>query len=209
MSRVIWMKTLACVAWTILSATSLSAGIINGGFEDPSANAPATGWTNTDSIFGTNRCDLSCSGGNNFARTGDWWIWFGGSSAAQTAVLSQDAVIEANAVNVDFYVRVPVANDFTLQLSMDGNQIWSITEADAASLTTYTLVSLALGAYADGGVHTLRWDYSGNAGGLNNVYLDDVSLTYSQSEVPEPATGLLLLSALGLGAIARRRVRVA
>src|SRR5690606_36579696 len=118
---------------------------------------------------------------------------FGGSSAAQTAVRSHDAVLEANAVNVDSYARVPLANEFTLQLSMDGNQIWSITEADAASLTTYTLVSLALGAYADGGVHTLRWDYSGNAGGLNNVYLDDVSLTYSQSEVPEPATGLLLL----------------
>ena len=62
---------------------------------------------------------------------------------------------------------------------MDGDVLASYDQDDSATFGEYTLVTIDASAYADGGVHTLRFQ-SSNVGGVQgqavNFFVDDVSI---------------------------------
>ncbi len=161
-------------------------------------------------MFGFNRCTLAvCGGGLGSASpsAGSAWSWFGGSSFAQTAVLSQNTLIESTAVTLafDLWAGKSATTATTLTLAIDGITVWAVTEANASIYAAgYSTVGIAIGAYADGGTHAIRWDYSDSAGSVVNWSLDNVRLV--GAEVPEPGS-LALVGAAALGLVVARRRR--
>ncbi len=151
----------------------------------------------------------SCSdaGGTAGPHGGCGWIWLGGSSNAQTGGLEQSGVTLSVGSSRGF---LPVDWDCRRLLLLGLVDCWwaslfTATNADIATYLSYTLVSIATGAYGDGGDHTIRFD-DFDQGGPSNFNLDDVSVV--NRSVPEPGT--LPLLALGLGVLAwgvRRRRR--
>jgi hypothetical protein len=192
-----------------LAALPAFGTILNGDFESPSGFGPATGWVDTDTgPIGYSHCTV----GTCFAPTsatphsGDGWIWFGGSSNnVQTGVLEQSNVaLPVGTPTVDFFFYIGIATaDASMTFSIDGSPLFNATSADISTYSAYKRVSIPLGAFADGGLHTLRFDYVESELGTINFNLDDVSVT----AIPEPAT--VTTCALGLamilGAALRRR----
>ncbi len=192
-------------------AFSAQAGIVNGDFESGPTAGPPTGWTDTDSLLGYSRCSLAgCGdGGGSVGPASDsYWIWFGGSAGAQTAVLSQTALIEssAGALLFDFWAGETGAPDTTLTFSIDGTPEWTVTSASASAYAAgYQTVSIALGAFADGGTHRITWDYSDTEDAVNNWNLDHVRVAAAVSAVPEPASLALVGVALAGACLSRRK----
>jgi MYXO-CTERM domain-containing protein len=197
------------VIWAAMALATLPAygTILNGDFESPAGFGPATGWVDTDTaVLGYSHCTV----GTCFApasatpHAGNGWIWFGGSSGqVQTAVLEQSSVVlPVGTAAVDFFFYIGIATgDASMTFSIDGTPLFNATSADISTYSAYQRVSIPLGAFADGGLHTLRFDYVESELGTINFNLDDVSVT----AVPEPAT--LTTCALGLAVIVGAAVR--
>jgi subtilisin family serine protease len=151
--------------------------ILDGGFE---AGTPNPFWDEGSTNFGTPLCTIaSCgAGGGTGPHTGSWWAWFGGISALETGFVRQMVTLDAGAAELSFYLEIPAAsgtgNDF-LDVSLGGDVIFSVTDADASSYSTYTLVVLDVSAYA-GGTHQLSFDSTVFGGGTTNFFVDDVAL---------------------------------
>lgn len=66
----------------------------------------------------------------------------------------------------------------TFTVKMDGNAVFSLTPATAAAYTAaYTLMSVDISAYADGGSHTQRFEASNAAAsGSTNIHVDDIAI---------------------------------
>lgn len=167
-----------------------SNAIADGSFE---AGAFGGFWTESSTNFGTPLCDGgSCGfGGGTGPHSGSWWAWFGGIGTFEAGSVSQAVVIPASATTLDFWLEIPVSSgngvDF-LRVRIDGNTEFTVLEDDVTYAGTgYNLVSLPLGAYADGGVHTVLFDsvQTGAGGAITNFFVDDVSIsTVSTNCVP-------------------------
>lgn len=151
----------------------------DGGFE---AGIVPTYWAQTSTNFGTPLCDASCGGVG--PRSGTFWAWFGGAgTAAETASLEQTGTIATGPKTLNFYVwwsssvATPPDPAAFFNVKIDGTTIFSLTPATAAAYSTaYTLASVDVSAYANGGSHTLRFEASNAASaGSTNVHLDDIS----------------------------------
>jgi hypothetical protein len=204
------MQLLLCLL--VISLPSM-AGIINGDFE----SGAGVGWTETSTNVGTPWCTVeTCGTGIGTAgistagpHGGSAWLWFGGApnevgSASQSIDLSGTGTPSLN-----FWVWAGDAPDAAtdyFRVSVDGSQIFQIDQTNAAAYSAYTLVTLSLAAWADGGSHLLSFQESNGPVGMFNLSVDDVSL--SNTTAPEPASALLL----GAGALlfaAFRRFRAA
>lgn len=204
------MRTLSLVCLLILAIFSANAAILNPSFESDAGDGSAQDWSDANSAFGFSRCtliDCGDGGGSAGARTGDAWIWFGGSADEITASLHQSSlIIPTTASSLYFYLWIGLADSpATLSFSIDGNQLFSVTGQDMAAYSSYTLVDVPLGVYADGAAHTVRFDFVKEAGDNANFSLDDISIAETGAPIPEPAT--VTLSALGLGLVLLRRFR--
>ena len=162
----------------IRKAVSAIPQVNDGGFEDGSPNSFwAEGSTNFLGVI----CDVSCNepGGTNAPRTGIYWVWFGGiTNAQEVGFVQQDVRFPNGPTNLTFWLRMssPGTTGF-MQVSVDGNPVFQVTDSDSASYPVFTQVVVDVSAYADGGIHTLQFDSTTNADpfGSLSFHLDDVA----------------------------------
>ena len=156
-------------------------------------------WTESSTNFGTPLCDGSCGlGGGTGPRTGNIWAWFGGIAAPETGSLEQSVTIPSGASTLDFYLEIPVSSgngvDF-LRVKIDGTTVFEVFEDDPLYAGVgYDLVSIPIGAFADDGVHTLRFESTitgsalGAGAALTNFFVDDVSLLVTSFDCTQCVT---------------------
>lgn len=167
-----------------------SNAIVDGSFE---AGPFGGTWAESSTNFGTPLCDALCGfGGGTGPRTGFIWAWFGGIGAFEEGALSQLVSIPVSATTLDFYMEIPVASgngvDF-LEVTIDGTQVFLALESDSTGIG-YTLQQVALGAFADGGLHTVEFHsiQTGAGGAITNFFVDDVSIESVAIDCPDPIT---------------------
>lgn len=178
----------AAYTWTIdieeiLAANPFARGTVDvvadGGFE---LGEPNPEWDESSAQYGTVLCDQSCvnPGAGFLPHGGDWWVWFGGAAAGDTGYAQQTVTLPVgSSADLRFFLQIPGAPTQSgyLRVSLDGNQLFEVTQANASSYATYQEVVLDVSAYADGGAHVLRFDgVTQGVGDTTNFFLDDVSL---------------------------------
>lgn len=169
-----------------------SNAIPEGGFE---SGAPNPAWAETSTNFGTPLCDDGCgiSGGAN---TGEWYAWFGGVLAQETASLEQNFLIQSTDEELTFARQFGVcdsADDF-VRLTFDGVTVWEANGASpdcgvsAYSVETIDLGSAPGGPWNDDAVHAIRIESSIflTNGSWSNFFIDDVSILRGATP-PQPS----------------------
>ena len=158
--------------------------------QDPSFEAGTTNpfWTATSTNYGTPLCDTAgcgTGGGTAAPRTGLIWAWFGGCGSTCTlpevASLQQTIVIPSSpSATLELYLWIGAASgDGTdyFKVMMDGNVVFTALENNPTYAGGYTLVSVNVSSYANGGSHVLRLEGAQNTATATNFNVDDVSLT--------------------------------
>ncbi len=166
-------SNVATVTITILSPSAVS--LQDGGFE---AGTPNPYWDEASTNFDTPLCsEALCGSGVLGPHSGDWWAWFGGIEGEEAGAVAQTFDIEPGDNSLSFYLAIPVADvNSLLQVDMDGDVLFTVTDADQAAYATYTEVVIDISAYADGASHTLGIASAKLAGGHANYFVDDVSV---------------------------------
>jgi hypothetical protein len=145
-------------------------------------------WTSQDSLadLGTSFCDASCDTAGTFvARTGDWFVWFGGWPDPNTSNLSQDVVFPAGQPRwLNYWLTNQLGGDPTssLTLSIDGTVVLTID--NSGSDQDYVAQTFEVPAtYLDGASHHVEfnWSADGDPSGevIGGAMLDDVTLDCS------------------------------
>lgn len=162
-----------------LAAASVNA-VADGGFE---LGTPNAAWSEGSTNFGTPICSTtSCGTGGGTAgpHAGDYWVWFGGINDVEIGFVSQDVTISAETTTLSFWLWIGRASGTgvdLMQVSIDGDEVFKVTDADQPTYATYTQVVLDVSAYADGGTHTLSFDSLVFGGGITNINVDDVAIS--------------------------------
>ena len=156
--------------------------VVDGSFE---AGVTNPNWTATSTNFGTPLCDSACGTGAGTAapRTGLIWAWFGGAGSTSTipeiGSLEQTVTIASSSTaTLNFYMWIGSYGSATdiFNVKMDGTVVFTTFADNAAYATGYTLVTVDLTAYANGGSHVLRFDATQYTTTATNINVDDVSL---------------------------------
>jgi subtilisin-like proprotein convertase family protein len=150
----------------------------DGSFETGTPNAS---WEEFSANFGTPLCDAVCgTGGGTGPRTGAWWAWFGGTTAAETGILTQTVTIPSGTAELSFWLEIPPTATGTngfLSVRMDGTEVFRAEET-TPGYGTYAEVTVDASAYADGGTHELVFFSVTDAGAaVTNFFVDDVAIT--------------------------------
>jgi hypothetical protein len=127
-------------------------------------------------------------------RSGTGWVWFGSSGKpAATAYVRQSVTLPAGVTtSLSYWYRngqVDAPFDATVTVRLDGHVLAVHTEASAPQ-SAYTQFTFDLTPYADGGAHTLSFDYLNGAASttgdehVNNMTIDDVSIA-TDSTAPD------------------------
>ncbi len=179
----------ASVETSTLSPPSAPAtALVNEAIQDGSfeAGTPNPYWTEASTNFGTPLCTVaSCGTGNGTAgpRTGEWWAWFGGTTATEDGSLSQDVTLPNGAqALLTFYLWSGTQSGNgtdVIRAQVDGNTVFSALESDTTYANDYTQVSVDISSYADGGTHTIEIASSTTA--TTNFNVDDVSVATCQA----------------------------
>lgn len=173
---------LSILAITLSLGTNSNAQIADGGFEVGSSGGA---WTAFSATWGSPICEFAVCGncgGQCIARTGSFYVWFGGASVPETAYVEQNATFPAGtSATIDLFVSIPgpgpslVAD--RLELSVDGVILETITAQDASSYIGYTSLSVDVSPLADGGSHVVRIEGFQTTDSIFNIIFDDVALT--------------------------------
>ncbi len=181
----------------------------DGSFE---ATSPSTFtnpfWQATSTNFGTPFCtaDVCGVGGGTGPFDGDWWAWFGGAFRFEAGSVEQEVTIPVGNDVLSFYLEIPAGDvPGILNVVIDSDTLFTVTEADTTTYATYTEVTLDVSAYADGGTHTLRFESEEEGAGtmqdpeVTSFFVDLVSISDGSSMGGDGPT---LSVAPGSGAIA-------
>lgn len=159
-------------------------------FQDPSFEATVDFenpfWNSTDSIGKTSFCDASCDDAQEFvARTGEWFVWFGGWNEANQSSLSQSVVLPAGQPRwLNYWMVNLIGSDATasLKLSIDGTTVSIVTPESGGS--DWASKSFEIPSqYLDGQSHEIRFDWTAASPGgeIGGAMLDDVTLDCQQA----------------------------
>ncbi len=158
-------------------------------FQDPGFEATVDFanpfWTSTDSEGDTSFCDASCDdGGSIVAHAGNWFVWFGGWTVANTADLSQAVVFPAGQPRwLNYWMINGIGGDATavLKLTIDGTTVQTFTPASESDWAQHSFAIPA--QYLDGQSHTVKLDWAASApgGDIGGAMFDDVTLDCSAS----------------------------
>jgi Zn-dependent metalloprotease len=164
---------------TSVSGSAFSGGIVaDGSFE---AGSPNPSWNESSTNFGTPLCTIAgcTAGGGTGPHSGSWWAWFGGINASETGSVDQDVTIPVDSTSLSFWLEIPAAdNPGFLNVEIDNNVVFSVTQADTATYATYTEVIVDISAFADGSSHNLEFYSEVNPGtNVTNFFVDDVAIT--------------------------------
>ena len=152
----------------------------DGSFE---SGTPNSSWNEYSSNFGTPLCIIGdCGTGNGTGpRTGDWWVWFGGISAAEIGSVDQTLIIPVGFNELHFWLENSAfsgsGSDF-LQVQIDDVVIATIYEGNPA-YANYAEVVLDISAYANGNSHNIEFYAVCHGAGTTNFFVDDVSIIKS------------------------------
>lgn len=173
------MKKLLPIA-LFFSLNLNSQVLLDPSFEESGAQT-STAWTSTSSNFGTSFCDAgNCGncGGPCVPNSGTWYIWFGGTSSAETGTAVQSFNTSTSGIGeLTYNIKVPMAGSIgdTLNIEVDGNSISKTNTVD--SIGAYQLMTVNVGQINTGS-HSLNFIFDKLAGSTSvNVLIDDVQLT--------------------------------
>ena len=166
-------------------------------FQDPGFEASVDYenpfWFSEDSLDETSLCDEFCDDNGTFvARTGDWFVWFGGWDEANVAFLSQSVVFPAGQprwLNYWMVNQIEFDDTASLTLSIDGSVVK--TFAAGGDPENWEQNSFQVPAeYLDGQSHTVRFDWSAEApnGDIAGAMFDDVTLDCEQGSAARQAS---------------------
>lgn len=137
-------------------------------------------WTSTSVTYGTSFCDdASCGdcGGPCVPNSGAWYLWFGGTDAAETGTATQTFNTTVSGTGtLTYYWKVPLkgAAGDTLSVLLDGAVKNKVNTID--SIGTYQQVTVNLGQVPSGS-HTFLMRFQKLAGPTTvNVLVDDIQI---------------------------------
>jgi hypothetical protein len=152
------------------------AALVDGTFESTQGYITPY-WDVFSSNFGTPLCDAGCGTAGQYS--GDWFVWFGGagSNTAESGYIAQTAFIPTGSAWLSFWLRMSGAGTGVMTITVDGNSVFNVTQAQTSTYANYTKVMVDISAYADGGAHTIMFaeDDPATAGNFS-VFVDDISL---------------------------------
>jgi hypothetical protein len=140
--------------------------------------------------------------GFDYARTGEWWSWFGGWSEVNTTWISQSVTIPSSATAIlSFYLRLvgnPVLGAGQFQVYLDGELVAEYGDDDIAVFGWgYRQANVDISTYADGATHELMFVFEEVSG---TALVDDVSIEVDVSlgcTIPEEVPWLSLSAQSG------------
>lgn len=167
----------------LLPATARAAEIVkDGSFESTPATEDNPNWEEFSLRFGTPICDretcTTVSGDPMEPRTGNGWVWFGGTPSPEEAYVAQPVTIPPGAATLTFYVWIGGSGNplDAFRVFMGEEKIFELF-SDEPGYDTYTLVTVDVSKYAGvGGPHTLSFEFQGFGPAPTNISLDDISL---------------------------------
>ena len=162
---------------TIINDDAPTAGITDGSFE---LGTPNPVWNETDSLGISPICRpaICVSDFPGKAHSGEYFAWFGSAFPARSGSVEQTLIMPVGTTALSFWLQIPSAGSpGYLQVSIDSNPIFGVTEADVAKYSDYTPVTVDISAYADGGIHNLRFESIVVGGAAMRFFVDDVALT--------------------------------
>jgi hypothetical protein len=171
---------------TIVNDDAHMVGITDGSFE---LGTPNPVWNEIDSLGISLICSHATCGPPDFPSQpfmGEYFAWFGSASLPRISALEQTLIIPIGTRNLNFWLQIPSAEGTgSLQVRLDNNPIFGVTEADVADYSDYTPVAVDISAYADGGVHHLGFDSIVLGGGAMRFFVDDVCLANTVPDAPQ------------------------
>jgi uncharacterized delta-60 repeat protein len=176
--------------------TPSGSGIQDGGFELNTNNGTNPHWTSSSALFGSSLCTPGGCGSGTTARNGDGWVWFDGAgngNSAENGTASQTVQFPiGGTVTLNYYLRIPLVTSpstSVFTVAIDGNVVQTINEPSTAE-ADYTLRTVDLSPYANGGQRTISFNYTRPAGtsGSDSFNVDDVSLDIvASTPTPTPS----------------------
>jgi len=162
---------------TIINDEPPLAAISDGSFE---LGTPNPVWHETDSLGISPICSHTTCGEHDFpsqAHTGEYFAWFGSAYPARIESLEQTLIIPVGTTALSFWLRIPSAESpGYLQISIDNQPIFGITEADAPKYPEYTQITSDISAYADNQIHQLYIESNVVGGAAMRFFVDDIAL---------------------------------
>lgn len=189
--------------------------------QDPGFEAGPFGgvWTESSTNFGSPICDIGlCGTGTGTGpNSGNFWAWFGGTSAFEEGSVSQSVTFPGNSfITLNFNIEMIVCGgDAFMEVLVDGNQEFLVDETSPlCGNLGYSLQSVDLSAYSGQTVSLEFHSIVNQSSAANsNIFLDDISVDVVAAGPPPVIPSLqtygiiaLILSLLSLVYIRRNKV---